>query len=111
MNVYDTANKLAGELRTSPEYTDYKKIKEELNQNPDVKEKLAEFEKTRYEVQLEALKGEEQQKEKLEEMQKIYIELIENDVAKKYFEAELKFNVLIADVNKIIAESVQDVLK
>ena len=73
--------------------------------------KYAEFEKTRYEVQLEALKGEEQQKAKLEEMQKIYIELIENDVAKRYFEAELKFNVLIADVNKIIAESVQDVLK
>lgn len=111
MNVYDTANKLAGELRTSHEYTDYKKIKEELNQNPEVKAKLAEFEKTRYEVQLEALKGEEQQKAKLEEMQKIYIELIENDVAKRYFEAELKFNVLIADVNKIIAESVQDVLK
>lgn len=111
MNVYDTANKLAGELRNSPEYLDYKKIKEELNQNPEVKEKLAEFEKTRYEVQLEALKGEEQQKAKLEEMQKIYVELIENDVAKRYFEAELKFNVLIADVNKIIAESVQDVLR
>jgi len=111
MNVYDTANKLAGELRNSPEYLDYKKIKEELNQKPEVKEKLAEFEKTRYEVQLEALKGEEQQKAKLEEMQKIYVELIENDVAKRYFEAELKFNVLIADVNKIIAESVQDVLR
>lgn len=111
MNVYDTANKLAGELRNSPEYTDYKKIKEELDQSPEVKEKLAEFEKTRYEVQLEALKGEEQQKAKLEEMQKIYVELIKNDVAKRYFDAELKFNVLIADVNKIIAESVKDVLK
>ncbi|MCI9366227.1 MAG: YlbF family regulator [Clostridia bacterium] len=111
MNVYDTANKLAGELKNSSEYLEYKKIKEELNQNPEVKGKMAEFEKTRYEVQLEALKGEEQQKAKLEEMQKIYVELVENDIAKRYFEAELKFNVLIADVNKIIAESVQDVLR
>ena len=36
---------------------------------------------------------------------------MENELAKSYFDIELKFNVLIADVNKIIAESVQDVLK
>ena len=57
------------------------------------------------------MKGEEQEKTKLEEMQKIYIELMENELAKSYFEKELKFNILIADVNKIIAESVQDALK
>lgn len=111
MNVYDTANKLAQELKTSTEYLDYKKIKEELDRNPDVKAKIREFEEKRYEVQLEALKGEEQEKTKLEEMQKIYIELMQNELAKTYFEMELKFNVLIADVNKIIAESVQDVIK
>ena len=111
MNVYDTANKLASELKTSNEYLEYKKMKEELNQNPEVKQKIKEFEEKRYAVQLEALKGEEQEKEKLEGMQKIYIELMQNDIAKSYFDAELKFNVLIADVNKIIAESVQDVIK
>lgn len=111
MNVYDTANKLAKELRESNEYLEYKKIKADLDQNQEVKEKIKAFEEKRYEVQLEALKGEEQEKTKLEEMQKIYIELMENELAKAYFNAELKFNVLIADVNKIIAESVQDVIK
>lgn len=111
MNVYDTANKLAQELRTSEEYLSYKKIKEELNQNAEVKSKIREFEEKRYEVQLEALKGEEQEKTKLEEMQKIYVELMQNDIAKRYFEIELKFNVLLADVNKIIGEAVQDVIK
>ena len=111
MNVYDTANKLAQELRTSSEYLDYKRIKEELDKNPDVKAKIREFEEKRYNVQLEALKGEEQEKTKLEEMQKIYVELIKNDLAKSYFEIELKFNVLLADINKIIAESVEDVIK
>ena len=111
MNVYDTANKLAGELRQSNEYTEYKKAKEELDKSPDVKTKIREFEEKRYEVQLEALKGEEQEKTRLAEMQQIYASLMENEVAKNYFEKELKFNVLIADVNKIIAESVQDVLK
>ena len=110
MNVYDTANRLASELKSSQEYLDYKKVKEELNNNPEIKEKMDQFEKARYEVQVEAIKGQEEQKEKVEQMQKIYLDLIQNDLAKRYFEIGLKFNVLLAGVNKIIAESVQDVL-
>lgn len=49
--------------------------------------------------------------EKLKEMQDLYAELIHNDIAQKYFDAEMKFNVIIADVNKIIGEAIQDVLK
>ena len=104
MNVYDTANRLAKELRESPEYLGYKNIKKEIEQNPELKTKLTEFEKLRYTVQKDSLTA------KLEEMQKIYAELIQDDIAKRYFDIELKFNVLIADVNKIIAESVKDVL-
>lgn len=110
MNVYDTTNKLAKELKESPEYTNYKNIKVEIANNLELKEKMKKFENLRYEAQLEGLKGEDQEKTKLEEMQKIYIELIQNDIAKRYFDYELKFNVLLADVNKIIAESVKDVL-
>ena len=41
----------------------------------------------------------------------IYMELIEIEDAKKFFEAETKFNVMIADVNKIIGESIRDVMQ
>ena len=100
-----------GELKASKEYLDFKKAKEELNQNPELKTKLAEFEKLRYEIQVFSLKGEEQDKQKVEKMQKIYLELIKEEKVKNYFDVELKFNVLLADVNKIIGEAVQDVLK
>ena len=111
MNVYDTANKLAQELKTSSEYLNYQKAKQELNKNPEIKAKIKEFEKKRYDVQIAELKEEKPEQEKLQEMQKMYIELIQNEISKTYFDAELKFNVLIADVNKIIGEAVQDVLK
>lgn len=110
MNVYDTANKLAKELSESEEYVGYKNIKKQIENNPELKEKIAKFEELRYEVQLEAIKGKEQEKIKLSEMQNLYTELIQNDIAQKYFEIELKFNVLLADVNKIIAEAVKDAL-
>ncbi len=60
MNVYDTANKLAYEIKNSEEYVNYKKLKEEVNSNLELKEKLDKFEKERYEVQLMTIQGGEQ---------------------------------------------------
>ena len=36
---------------------------------------------------------------------------IDKGKAKEYFETEMKFSVLIADVNKIIGDAIKDVLK
>ena len=47
MNVYDTVNKLAKELKESPEYTNYKNIKVEIANNPELKEKMKKFENLR----------------------------------------------------------------
>lgn len=110
MNIYDTANKLAGEIRTSEEYIQYKKAKQALEANTDLKQKLDEFEKTRYEMQVLAMQGKEVEAEKNKKLQEMYMVLIQNKEIKEYFDLEVKFNVMLADVNKIIAESVQDVL-
>ena len=110
MNVYDTANRLASEIRASKEYLDYKKAKKSIEENLDLKTKVEEFEKTRYEVQVLAMQGKESIDEKNQKLQEMYRTLIENKEIKEYFDLEVKFNVMIADVNKIIAESVKDVL-
>lgn len=111
MNVYDTANRLAYEIKNSEEYMNYKKMKEEIKSNPELKEKLDKFEKERYEVQIAAISEGKQDTEKAADIQKLYVELISNDMMKKYFDAELKFNVMLADVNKIIGESVEDLIR
>lgn len=40
----------------------------------------------------------------------MYKILIEDEQIKKYFDLEVKFNVMIVDVNKIIAEAIKGVL-
>lgn len=111
MNVYDTANKLAQEIKESSEYTEYKNVKEKVNSNQEIKNKISEFEKIRYDIQVLAMQGTKAEEEKTQEMQKMYVELIQNDLAKEYFNTELRFNVMLADVNKIIGEAVQEVIK
>lgn len=111
MNVYDTANRLAQELKQSEEYVNYKMAKETLNLKPDLKKKIQEFEEARYDAQITAMQTGKNDEEKTKKMQQLYIELIENDDARSFFEAETKFNIVFADVNKIIGDAIKDVLQ
>lgn len=111
MDVYDTANRLAQEIRQSEEYMNYKMAKQTINLNTELKQKIDEFEKIRYEYQLMTMQTGKQNEEKYKKMQSLYKELIEIEDAKKYFEAEMKFNIVVADVNKIIGESIRDVMQ
>jgi len=111
MNVYDTVNKLASEIKNSNEYIEFKKIKEEINTNPELKEKIKEFEKNRYQIQMAAMQQGNPDEDMYKKIQEEYMELVKNELVMKYFDLELKFNVLLADVNKIIGESVRDVIE
>ena len=109
--VYDTANKLAEEIKQSEEYVTYQMAKQAINLNYELKQQIDEFEKARYEAQIIALQTGKDNEEKLRHVQELYGQLIQNQEASKYFDAEMKFNVMIADINKIIGQAIQDLIK
>lgn len=111
MNIYDTANRLAQEIKQSEEYANYKMAKETLSLKPELKKKIEEFEAARYDAQITAMQTGKNDEEKTKKMQQLYIELFEDADAAKFFDAETKFNIVLADVNKIIGDAVMDVLK
>ena len=110
MNIYDTANKLAQEIKQSEEYITYKTAKEAISLNVELKKQIEEFEKARYDAQIVALQTGKDDLEKIKHVQELYSQLIQNQEASRYFDAEVKFNVMIADINKIIGEAIQSVL-
>ena len=110
MYVYDEANNLARAIQESKEYGEYKKAKDDLNNDPELKAKVEEFEKIRYDVQVMAFQGEKQDEEKQKKLQEMYQILIREPKIKDFFDIEVRFNIMIADVNKIISESVKDLL-
>ena len=57
MNVYDTVNKLAQEIKDSEEFKNYKKYKELVKSNQEVNEQIKKFEALRYEIQISAMQG------------------------------------------------------
>lgn len=111
MYVYDQANELAKSIKESKEYIEYKKAKEEVKSIPELKEKIDEFEKIRYETQVLTLQGEEQNEEKMKKLQELYQILMQNSKVKEYFDVEVRFNIMLADINRIIGEAVKEVLQ
>ena len=78
MNVYDTANKLAQEIKESQEYKEYKSMKDEIMTNPELKSKIEEFEKLRYDIQLMQYSGEQKDEGKMKKLEDMYKILEEN---------------------------------
>jgi len=110
MQVYDTVNKLAEEIKSSTEYMDLKNAKQAINIMPEYKKKIDEFNKLRYEEQLNSMQTGKTDEAKMIDIQNMYKEMIEIPEIRKYFDAELKFNVMLGDVNRIISEAVKEVL-
>ena len=106
----ESVNNLANAIKKSKEYTEYKEIKQKIMKNQDIKNKIDEFEKIRYEEQVLAIQGEKQSEEKMKKLQELYSILVKNPDVKNYFDIEVRFNVMIADINKTIGEAIKDVL-
>lgn len=107
--VYDTANKLAEEIRNSEEFLRYREARKVVLANPEFKARIEEFEKIRYDVQVLSMEKGSADPEKMQKLQELYTILVENKDIKEYFDLEVNFNVMIADVNKIIAESMEEI--
>ena len=109
-NIYNTANKLAKEIQESSEYKNYKKAREAVLSNPDLKKKIEDFEQIRYDVQVLSMEKGKEDPEKMQKLQEMYNILNNDKKIKEYFDIEVRFNIMLADVNKIISESVKDLL-
>ena len=83
MQVYDTANRLAQEIKDSEEFINYKMAKQTINLNEELKKKINEFEMARYEEQMSTMQTGKIDEEKIKKVQDLYRELIENMEAKK----------------------------
>ena len=113
MNIYDTANNLAREIRESDLFKKLKDAKERIYADSEKKELVEEFDKLKVEVQLMEIKQqnheEVNQEDKRIKMAKLYNALIANKDIKEYFDLQVQFNQMMIDINKIIADVVKDV--
>ncbi|RXZ84669.1 YlbF family regulator [Paenibacillaceae bacterium] len=111
MNVYDKAYELAKAMRESQESTDLKAARQAVEADSDAKRLMDDFRERQTGFQQMMMAGEEPTDSEMETMNTLYEELSLNPVINQLFEAERRLAVVFDDVNKILTDSLNDLVK
>lgn len=109
MNVYDYAHALSKAIRASSDNRDFKKALENLEKDSAAKEMLSDFRKNQWELQQQKLSGQEISSEQEQRLSRAWEIIKLNMVIKEYLETEYRFSVMLADIQKIIGEPLEEV--
>ena len=102
--TYDTAYRLADEIKTSSEYRDYTEARDRIKDNSATMALLKEYHKLQIEVQSQAY-TDKRDDEAMRKLQKLGELLQMNRDASAYLIAEYKMHSMIGDIYKIIADA------
>ena len=109
MDPYQKAKELVEAVKSSNQVKEYLSIKEEVYKDDSCKELIKEFRDKQVEVQSLLMQGQEADNEKMEKLQSLYQILVSNPKVKDFFDKEIQFDELLADLYKIIGEGVKDI--
>ncbi|WP_433943874.1 YlbF family regulator [Paenibacillus sp. SN-8-1] len=107
MNIYDKAHELAQALKDSQEVQEITAAVKLIDADPDSKRMLDDFRNRQNELQQRMMSGDMPSPEEMENMEKQFEVLSLNLNIRRLFDAERRLSVIIQDVNKIIADSLQ----
>ena len=108
---YDKVHELVRELKDTEEYKEYIKLKNELKNDSKLYEMLKDFKKKQEEHQLNYINGQEMSQDELKQMQNLYSLIIQNETSRKLLETEMRLNVMLADMNKIVGEGLKEIVE
>ena len=108
-NVYNDIHKLAFSLKNSDEYLALAATKKALNMDETARKMVQDFMGKQMELQIAAMSGkQEENKEKIEQAQKLYEIIALNTNARDYLNNMMKFDRIVQDMYKIINDTIRE---
>ena len=104
MNPYDQAHELARALKESEEYREYMRLKETAYDDGTNKALLDEYKRLRFRLQAKIAAGESMPDEDMQRLQQIGALLQFNPDVSAYLMAEFRFQRMLSDIFKILAD-------
>lgn len=111
MNFYDKIHALVRDLKDTPEYINYMAIKERVKADGELSNKIKSFREHQRTEQLKQINGVQIDETIKSELQQEYSLIIQNPLAVEFFQAEIKLDVLLADMQKILGEGLKDAIE
>jgi cell fate (sporulation/competence/biofilm development) regulator YlbF (YheA/YmcA/DUF963 family) len=108
MNPYDKAHELSRALKESSEYRAFLAAKGAIEGDADAKKMVRDFISKQMELEYEAMSGKTPDAAKTENLQRLYQLIALNTKAREFMEAYMRFQRTMADISKIIGDSVAE---
>jgi len=107
VGVYDTAGKLANDIRNSKEYKEFKKYMIEVKNDKETENLLIEYRSLQLELQKNAINNKKVDKKSKLKIESIQKKVANNKIIYNYLISEQKFTSMMDNINKILANAVE----
>ena len=101
MAIYETATKLANEIKSSKEYTQFKKYMQEVKKDPESEKLLTEYKMTQ-------VNDQKDQKRNLAKFESLKKKVFNNKKLSRYLNSEQQFTSMMAHINQILSQAVEN---
>ena len=102
MSVYDLANELAREVKNSPEYREYLKVKKDIEADPAAKRMLFDFMQLQIELQSRQVMGQKVEEAELQKLRSVAEIVQMNRTVCDYVEKEQRIAIILNDIQRIL---------
>ena len=104
MNPYDLAHQLARAMKESEEYREYERLRETAYEDETNRALLDEYKRLQFRMQAKMASGESMPADDLQRLQQIGALLQFNPDVSAYLLAEFRFQKMLSDIFKILAD-------
>lgn len=111
MNFYDKVYELVRCFKETEEYKKYISLKEEIKKEEKTAEILKDFKEKQMKLQTNYINTGKMDELKQKELENTYSILIQSEIARNFLEAEIRLNVLLADMQKIMGEGIKEIVE
>lgn len=108
MGVYDTATKLASEIKNSKEYKNFKSCMREVKKDKNAEDLLKDFRITQMEIQKQNMKNLHLDKKLQRKIENIQKKVNSNKTVNNYLTSEKNITILMDNINKILAKAIEE---
>ena len=111
MNFYDKVHELVRCLKDTTEYKEYLKIKNDIKSDDNAYKMIKDFKEKQKEHQINYINTGKLDESKQSELQNLYSLIIQNESLRRLLECEMKINVMLADMQKIVGEGIKEIVE
>ena len=111
MNFYDKVYELVRCFKETEEYKKYIELKNEIKKDEKNYNRLKEFKNKQMKIQMDYIDTGKANDDTQKELENTYSLLIQDEKIRTFFESEIRLNVLLADMQKIIGEGIKDIVE